>query len=68
MEFDAWLAARTQPGQIWIKRVVAEKVGPAENPDNYMGPVINAAARRSILNYIEMRKQEGRLVAEALVV
>jgi 1-pyrroline-5-carboxylate dehydrogenase len=118
------LAAKPQPGQIWIKRVVAEmggkdpiivdreadldravdgvlasafgyqgqkcsacsraivdeavydefllrlarkveaiRVGPADSPDNYMGPVINEGARRSILKYIEIGKQEGRLVA-----
>jgi len=118
------LAARTPPGQIWIKRVIAEmggkdaiivdreadleravegvlvsaygyqgqkcsacsraivdeaiydqflarlkaraesiKVGPAEDPDNYLGPVINESAMRSILGYIEIGKQEGRLVS-----
>jgi len=117
------LAAKTQPGQIWIKRVIAEmggkdaiivdgdcdlekavegvavsafgyqgqkcsacsraivdakvydtfvdklkdrvakiKVGPAEKLENYMGPVISDSARRSILQYIEVGKQEGRLV------
>lgn len=118
------LAARPRPGQVWIKRVVAEmggkdaiivdeeadldaavqgvlvsaygfqgqkcsacsrvivsekvydeflaklapkvdaiKVGAADDPDNYMGPVINERARRSILEYIEIGKREGRLVA-----
>jgi len=118
------LAARTQPGQIWIKRVIAEMggkdaivvaddadldaaaagilasafgyqgqkcsacsraivdarvydaiverlaagavkltVGPAENPANYMGPVINAGAKKTILDYIEQGKREGRLIA-----
>lgn len=38
-------------------------VGPADNPANYMGPVISARARDSILNYIETGKKEGRLVA-----
>jgi len=118
------LAAKHQPGQIWIKRVVAEmggkdaivvdreadldaaiagvlasafsyqgqkcsacsraivdaavydeflrklggkvdaiRVGPAEEPSNYMGPVINEHARRSILRYIEIGKSEGRLIA-----
>jgi len=117
------LAARTQPGQIWIKRVIAEmggkdaivvdgdcdldkavegvavsafgysgqkcsacsraivdakvydsfleklqarvstiKVGEAEKPENYMGPVISAGARRTILEYTETGKQEGRLL------
>lgn len=117
------LAARPRPGQIWIKRVIAEmggkdaiivdseanleravegvvvsaygyqgqkcsacsraivdqavydeflerlkarteqiKVGPADDPENYMGPVINEAAMRSILGYIEIGRREGRLV------
>jgi 1-pyrroline-5-carboxylate dehydrogenase len=118
------LAAQHQPGQVWIKRVVAEmggkdaivvdadsdldkavdavlvsafgyqgqkcsacsraivdqkvydeflekltdkasriKVGPAEDPDNYMGPVVSDGARRSIQQYIETGKSEGRMVA-----
>ena len=118
------LAARPRPGQIWIKRVIAEmggkdaiivdaeadleraadgviasaygyqgqkcsacsraivdqtvyqefleklktraeslRVGPPEEPDNFMGPVINRNARSSILEYIEKGKKEGRLVS-----
>jgi 1-pyrroline-5-carboxylate dehydrogenase len=117
-------AARHQPGQIWIKRVVAEMggkdaiivdadcdldqavdgvlasafgyqgqkcsacsraivdakvyddfldklqtrtakltVGPPDDPANYMGPVISAGAHKSILEYIETGKREGRLIA-----
>ena len=117
------LAAKTAPGQIWVKRVIAEMggkdsivvdsdadldeavegvvasafgyqgqkcsacsraivvgpvydaflqklrqrveqitVGPAERAENYMGPVINAKAKKSILQYIEVGKTEGRLV------
>jgi 1-pyrroline-5-carboxylate dehydrogenase len=44
-------------------RVDALTVGPAEDFDNYMGPVINQRARASILDYIEIGKREGRLVA-----
>jgi 1-pyrroline-5-carboxylate dehydrogenase len=118
------LAAKAQPGQIWIKRVIAEmggkdaiivdagadldkavdgvlfsafgyqgqkcsacsraivdasvydqfleklapkakalKVGSSDDPGNYMGPVISAGARKSILEYIEVGKKEGRMVA-----
>jgi len=118
------LAAKAQPGQIWIKRVIAEmggkdaivvdadadldkavdgvlfsafgyqgqkcsacsraivdaqiydrfleklvpkvkalKVGASDEPGNYMGPVISAGAQKTILNYIQTGKQEGRLVA-----
>ncbi len=38
-------------------------VGPSDQPDNYMGPVINEGARQSILNYIEIGKKEGRVIA-----
>lgn len=117
------LAAKAQPGQIWIKRVIAEmggkdaiivdaeadldaavqgvlasafgyqgqkcsacsraivdqkiydeflerlkgkaeaiRVGPADDPENFMGPVINENARRSILSYVDIGRKEGRLV------
>jgi 1-pyrroline-5-carboxylate dehydrogenase len=118
------LAAKHQPGQVWIKRVIAEmggkdaivvdadsdldkavegvavsafgyqgqkcsacsraivdekvydqfleklqarvariQVGPADDPANYMGPVISESAQRSISSYIETGKSEGRLIA-----
>ncbi len=117
------LAARHRPGQIWIKRVIAEMggkdaiivddeadldkavegvavsafgyqgqkcsacsraivvdsvydafleklkarvekitVGPSDDPANFMGPVVNASALKSILRYIEVGKKEGRLL------
>jgi 1-pyrroline-5-carboxylate dehydrogenase len=117
------LAAQTAPGQIWIKRVVAEmggkdsivvdsetdldqavegvtlsafgyqgqkcsacsraivdakvydafleklkvrvekiKVGPPTDPETFMGPVINASSKKSIQEYIEAGKKEGRLI------
>jgi 1-pyrroline-5-carboxylate dehydrogenase len=37
-------------------------VGPSDDPNNYMGPVINSRARDSILQYIEVGKREGRLI------
>ncbi len=47
-----------------LERRVAEiKVGPATSAASYMGPVINARAKQSILDYIEIGKREGRLVA-----
>ena len=119
------LAAKVQPGQIWLKRVVAEMggkdsividdqtnleaaatatiasafgfqgqkcsaasraivvgkvydkfvelirakaskltVGAAENPSNYMGPVINQGSEQKILEYIRKGLEEGgRLIA-----
>ncbi len=117
------LAAKTQPGQKWIKRVIAEMggrtasssrptptsrprskgwrsrpsasagqkcsacsraiveapvydeflarlrarvaqmaVGDPADPRVYMGPVVNEGALRSILEYVETGKKEGRLV------
>jgi 1-pyrroline-5-carboxylate dehydrogenase len=38
-------------------------VGPSDDVKNYMGPVINARARKTILDYIETGKKEGRLIA-----
>ena len=46
-----------------VERVAKMKVGPPEDPANYMGPVINKAAMKTILDYIEVGKKEGRLVA-----
>jgi 1-pyrroline-5-carboxylate dehydrogenase len=45
------------------RRVAQIKVGPATRPDSYMGPVINARAKQSILEYIAIGKKEGRLIA-----
>jgi 1-pyrroline-5-carboxylate dehydrogenase len=117
-------AAKTRPGQIWIKRVIAEMggkdfiivdddcdldaavqgvlasafgyqgqkcsacsraiihekvydefvakigvkvkdltVGPPWDPAFYMGPVINEKALKSMLEYIESGKKDGRLIA-----
>ncbi len=116
-------AATPQPGQIWIKRVVAEMggkdsiivaadadldqaadgvvasafgfqgqkcsacsraivdqriydeflrklreragkitVGPTDNPDNWMGPVVNASAQKKILGYVETGRREGKII------
>lgn len=44
------------------ERVKKIKVGPAEDPANYMGPVINKSAMRSILDYIEVGRREGRIL------
>jgi 1-pyrroline-5-carboxylate dehydrogenase len=47
-----------------LRAEVAElKVGPSDEPGNYMGPVINEGAMRSILEYVEVGKKEGRLIA-----
>ena len=47
-----------------LKAEVAKlTVGPSDQQSNYMGPVINESAKRSILEYIEVGKKEGRLIA-----
>ena len=46
-----------------IERVKKFKVGPVEDAANFMGPVINEAAMKTILGYIEAGKREGRLLA-----
>ena len=38
------------------------KVGPPEDRANFMGPVINRAARENILKYIDMGRREGTLL------
>jgi 1-pyrroline-5-carboxylate dehydrogenase len=45
-----------------IEKVKAIKVGPAMDPSSYMGPVINENAMKSILQYIEIGRKEGKLV------
>jgi 1-pyrroline-5-carboxylate dehydrogenase len=44
-------------------RVGKMTVGDPSDPQTYMGPVVNAAALKSISEYIEIGKGEGRLVA-----
>lgn len=44
------------------KKTEQLSLGPSDDPNNYMGPVINARAKESILRYIETGKQEGRLL------
>jgi len=50
----------------FVERLAAKaraiKVGSADDPANYMGPVIGESARRGILKYIEIGKREARLV------
>ena len=44
-------------------RVASISTGDPAKPETFMGPVINAKAQRSILDYVELGKSEGRLVA-----
>ena len=45
------------------QKAQALQVGPSDDPRFYMGPVISEGARKTILQYIETGKKEGRLVA-----
>ncbi len=41
------------------------RLGPAEDPANVVGPVIDASAQRTILAYIDLGKTEGRLLYQS---
>jgi 1-pyrroline-5-carboxylate dehydrogenase len=45
-----------------VERATKITVGPSDDPNNYMGPVISENAMKGILNYIEVGKKEGKLV------
>jgi 1-pyrroline-5-carboxylate dehydrogenase len=45
-----------------VERTKKIKVGPSDDPDNYMGPVISESAMKGILGYIDLGKKEGRLM------
>ena len=40
----------------------ALKIGPGEDPANYMGPVVDASAQKNILGYIDIAAQEGEIL------
>jgi len=45
-----------------VERTKKITVGPSEDPDNYMGPVISPSAMKTILDYIEVGRKEGKLL------
>src|SRR5467141_1144064 len=45
-----------------VERTKKITVGPSDNPGNYMGPVISQSAMKTILDYIEVGKKEGKLL------
>ncbi|MDQ0340990.1 1-pyrroline-5-carboxylate dehydrogenase [Caldalkalibacillus uzonensis] len=45
-----------------VKLTKEIKVGDPANPENFMGPVIDQKAYDKIMSYIELGKEEGRLV------
>ncbi len=45
-----------------VDRTKKISVGPSEDPNNYMGPVVSQSAMKTILDYIEVGKKEGKLL------
>ncbi|MEO0067925.1 MAG: L-glutamate gamma-semialdehyde dehydrogenase [candidate division WOR-3 bacterium] len=45
-----------------IARVKKIKMGPVEEQENWLGPVINQSAFKKIMDYIAVGKKEGRLI------
>ena len=45
-----------------VERTKKIAVGPSEDPNNYMGPVVSKSAMNGIMNYIEIGKKEGKVV------
>ncbi len=56
--YDAFLARLVEAAR-------AVKVGPADDPETLVGPVIDADARRRILEYQRIAATEGRVVFQA---
>jgi RHH-type proline utilization regulon transcriptional repressor/proline dehydrogenase/delta 1-pyrroline-5-carboxylate dehydrogenase len=50
-----------------IEATKSVKLGPPEDPANFMGPLISEEALRKVQRYVELGKQEGRLVYEGEV-
>ena len=46
-----------------VERVRKITIGPVRDPKHWMGAVINASAQQKMLEYIEIGKREGKLVA-----
>jgi len=47
-----------------VEAVKSLKIGPPEEPRNFLGPVIDAAARARVTGYIDLGRREGRCVLE----
>jgi 1-pyrroline-5-carboxylate dehydrogenase len=45
-----------------VERTKKIKVGPSEDPANYMGPVVSKSAMNTILGYIDVGKKEGKVL------
>jgi RHH-type proline utilization regulon transcriptional repressor/proline dehydrogenase/delta 1-pyrroline-5-carboxylate dehydrogenase len=47
-----------------VEAVRSLKIGPPEDPRNFIGPVIDSSAHSRIIGYIELGKEEGQCVLE----
>ena len=47
-----------------VEAVRSLKIGPPEDPRNFIGPVIDAAAHSKIIGYIALGKREGKCMIE----
>ena len=47
-----------------VEAVRSLKIGPPEDPRNFIGPVIDAAAHAKIIGYLDLGKREGKCVLE----
>jgi 1-pyrroline-5-carboxylate dehydrogenase len=45
-----------------IEKTKQLRQGPADNPENYLGPVISAESKRKIEGYVALGKKEGRVL------
>jgi 1-pyrroline-5-carboxylate dehydrogenase len=45
-----------------VERTKGITVGPSEDPNNYMGPVVSKNAMNTILGYIDVGKKEGKVL------
>ncbi len=45
-----------------VERTKKITVGPSDDPNNYMGPVVSQSAMKTILDYIEVGRKEGKLL------
>ena len=47
-----------------VKAAQAIKIGPSEDPANYMGPVADASLQKNILEYVKVAEQEGKVLVK----
>lgn len=47
-----------------VKAALAVRIGPPEDPANYMGPVADASLQKNILGHIGIAEQEGKVLVK----